>query len=163
MLGSSRSSAEVTVELPFTIVFEPPSWSELRALLRMRGHWVAGLIIALTIGTAYVLANVARADSETINALMPLVVTSQPPGASAIVDGHDHGVTPVDLRVEPGSHRVLLKDREALEIRYMVEVGSGGTELNAVLWRHQPKLTRLRPALPGATLTAVRLLDDGDL
>ena len=63
------------MELPFTIVFEPPSRSELRALLRMRGHWVAGLIVALTIGTAYILANSARADA----------------GAAAAVYAHDHG------------------------------------------------------------------------
>ena len=35
--------------------------------------------------------------------------------------------------------------------------------LEAVLWRRQPELVRVRPALPGAALTDVRLLADGEL
>src|SRR5262249_53367806 len=75
-LRSPRSSAEVAVDLPFTIVFEPPSRSELRALLRMRGHWVAGLIVALTIGTVYLLVAVARTDAVASGAPVPLAVAS---------------------------------------------------------------------------------------
>ena len=97
------------MELPFTIVFEPPSWSELRALLRMRGHWVAGLIVALTIGTAYLLSNVARADAVAASALVPLALNSQPVGASVRFDGRDRGSTPLNLAVEPGPHTLALK------------------------------------------------------
>jgi hypothetical protein len=164
MLGTSRSSAEVAVELPFTIVFEPPSWSELRALLRMRGHWVAGLIVALTIGTAYLLSTVARADAVAANALVPLALTSQPPGASVWVDGRESGVTPVALSVAPGPHALVLKARAALETRYALDVPKeGGRTFEAVLWRTQPGMTRLRAALPGATLADARLLEDGQV
>jgi hypothetical protein len=152
---------EVAVELPFTIVFEPPSRSELRALLRMRGHWVAGLIVALTIGTAYLLSNVARADVVAASALVPLALNSQPVGASVRFDGRDRGSTPLNLAVEPGPHTLALKASDAVETQYTLEVPGAGGAFDAVLWRRQPKLTRLRAALPGASLADVRLLDDG--
>ena len=54
------------MELPFTVVFEPPSQKELRAALRMRGTWVAGLIVVLAIGTAVLLWTVSRADGKAV-------------------------------------------------------------------------------------------------
>jgi hypothetical protein len=154
---------EVAVELPFTIVFEPPSRSELRALLRMRGHWVAGLIVALTIGTAYVLSNVAHADAVAAGAAVPLVLSSQPLGASVWLDGRERGSTPLNLTVEPGAHALSLKANAAVETQYALAVPTEGRSFDAVLWRRQPGLTRLRAALPGASVADVRLLDDGQV
>jgi hypothetical protein len=151
------------MQLPYTIVFEPPSRSELRALLRMRGHWAAGLIVALTIGTIYWLANVARADAGVAVAVVPLELGSRPPGAAVWVDGRQRGETPLELSVSPGVHNVLLRHSEALDQQYSVQVGSDGAALDAALWRHQPVVTRLRPALPGAALSDVRLLETGQL
>jgi PEGA domain len=161
MLAASRSSVEVAVELPFTIVFEPPSWSELRAQLRMRGHWVAGLIVALTIGTAYLLSSLAHADAVAASGSVPLALTSQPVHARVWVDGRERGATPLKLMVEPGAHTVVLKAHDAQDAQYSVDVGRDGAALAAVLWRHQLGAIRLRPALPGASLADARLLDDG--
>jgi hypothetical protein len=166
MLGTSRSPAEVTVELPFTIVFEAPSQEELRDVLRMRGTWAAGLIVALAIGTAYLLAAVSRADAGQPAEAVPLMLSSRPLGATVFLDGHARGHTPAELSVEPGAHSLLLKPpdgRDGLEGQYALEVPAEGARLDAALWRRQPSLTRLRPALPGATLADVRLLDDGQL
>jgi hypothetical protein len=154
---------EVAVELPFTIVFEPPSRSELRALLRMRGRWVAGSIIPLTIGTAYLLANVAQADVGAHAAGVPLAVSSQPSGALMWLDGQERGSTPSLMNVAPGTHTLRLETRDALESQYAVQVGAEGAALDAQLWRRQPRLTRLRAALPGASLDEVSLLEDGQL
>ena len=151
------------MELPFTVVFEPPSQSELRALLRMRGYWAAGLIVALTIGIAYLLSNVAHADAVAATARVPLSLGSQPAGASLVLDGRERGTTPLDLLVEPGQHRLQLSARDALSSRYAINVGSDGAAFDALLWRRQPSVTRLRPALPGAALADVRPLDDGAL
>jgi hypothetical protein len=151
------------VELPFTIVFEPPTRSELRALLRLRVSWVAGLIVALAIGAAYLLANVARADAGAAVAAAPLALGSQPEGATVWVDGRQRGATPLELSVEPGLHSVALKQPEAIDQQYSLEVGAGGASLDAVLWRRRPQVSRLRPALPGAALADARLLDDGQL
>lgn len=151
------------MELPFTVVFEPPSQSELRALLRMRGYWAAGLIVALTIGIVYLLSSVARADAIAASARVPLALTSQPTGAALSLDGHDHGTTPQDVLVEPGRHTLQLTAPDALPGRYVIDVGGDGAPFHALLWRRQPDVTRLRPALPGATLADVRQLDDGEL
>src|SRR5438552_19061192 len=101
MLSSSRSSAEVAMELPFTVVFEPPSQEELRAALRMRGTWVAGLIVVLAIGTSILLWNVTRVDAVSGGAVT-LQLASAPPGATIWLDGHVHGLTPLDVTVDPG-------------------------------------------------------------
>jgi Tol biopolymer transport system component len=150
------------VELPFTIVFEPPSQSELIALLRMRGHWAAGLIVALTIGFAYLLSNVARADAGAASTL-PLAIDSEPHGASVAVDGHSRGSTPLEVPVDSGPHTVQLKAIDALDAPYTVQVGQTGASLDAVLWRTRPSVTHLRPVLPGAALDDVRLLSDGEV
>src|SRR4051794_15979594 len=162
-LCASRSSVEVAVELPFTIVFEPPSRSELRALLRMRGHWAAGLIVALTIGAMYLVANVARADARAAAGAVSLHVTSTPPGATLWVDGHEHGIAPSTVAVEPGAHDVVLRTADGLENRYVLDVDRGGQRFDAVLWRKAPTVTHLRPTLPGAVLSDVRLLETGEL
>jgi hypothetical protein len=154
---------EVAVELPFTIVFEPPSRSELRALLRMRGPWAAGLIIALTIGAVYLLASVARVDARAAAGAVPLNVTSTPSGARVWVDGHEQGIAPSRVAVEPGAHDVVLKTADGLEGRYSLDVGRDGQTFDAVLWRKAPTVTHLRPTLPGAVLSDVRLLDTGEL
>ena len=151
------------MELPFTVVFEPPSRRELRALLRMRGQWVAGGIVALAIGAAYVLASVARADSVAGMAVAPLQVTSHPAGAEVWVDGQQRGWSPLALSVSPGPHSLALKRPQALDQQYAVNVSSEGAALEAVLWRRQPQVSHLRPALPGAVLADARLLSDGDL
>ena len=151
------------MELPFTVVFEPPSQRELRALLRMRGYWAAGLIVALTIGIAYLLSNVARADAIAAGAHVPLALSSQPMGAALSLDGHNRGATPQDVLVEPGRHTLQLTAPDALPGRYVIDVGGEGAAFHAQLWRRQPGVIRLRPALPGATLADVRPLDDGEL
>jgi hypothetical protein len=152
------------VELPFTVVFEPPSQSELRTVLRMRGTWVAGLIVTLAIGSALALAGVGHADPASATALVPLEVRSQPLGADVWLDSRPLGRTPLATQVEPGSHSVVLKARDALDGTYAVPAtADAAAGLDAVLWRRQPGLLRLRPALPGAVLRDVRLLLDGQL
>src|SRR6266478_2327978 len=115
MLEPSRSSAEVAMELPFTVVFEPPSQEELRAVLRMRGPWVAGLIVVLAIGTTVLLWNVTRADAVSSGAVVPLQLASQPAGAEIWLDGRARGPTPLDALVDPGAHTVLLKSPDTLD------------------------------------------------
>ena len=151
------------MELPFTVVFEPPSRVELRAGLRMRRTWVAGALLALAIGTPVLISTVAHTDAAASGVGVLLTVTSRPAGAGVALDGRDRGVTPLALHVEPGPHRVHLTAPAALDGQYVVQVGDRPAALDAVLWRSQAVLTRLRPALPGATLTDVRLLADGQL
>jgi Tol biopolymer transport system component len=151
------------VELPITIVFEPPSQKELRAILRMRGIWVAGLIVALAIGTLLVVSGVGRADAVASISPAPLELTSRPTGAQVWLDGRESGRTPLSLLVEPGVHSVLLKASDAVDGQYTLQVGADGAAFDIGLLRRRPSLMRLRPTLPGATLVDVRLLSDGQL
>jgi hypothetical protein len=129
----------------------------------MRGHWLAGFIVALAIGAAYWLANVARADAGAAVAVAPLALASQPEGATVWLDGRQRGATPLQIAVDPGIHRVALQQPEAIDQQYSVAVGGGGASFDAVLWRRKPQVSRLRSALPGAVLADARLLDDGQL
>jgi PEGA domain len=149
------------VELPFTIVFEPPSQTELRDALRMRGTWVAGAVLALAIGTALALWSLGRGDAVASGAGVPLAITSRPSSAGVRLDGRERGRTPLLLQVEAGAHTIQLKLHDALDAPYVVQVGDGGAALDAVLWHRQPSLVRLRPTLPGAVLSDARLLGDG--
>jgi len=151
------------VELPFTIVFEPPSHAELRDVLRMRGTWAAGLLVVLAIGTGLLVWHVARVDAVAAGVEVPLQLGSEPPGARVRLDGRDRGQTPLDVLVEPGVHDVRLMAEDAQDGQYAVQVGAQGGALDAVLWRHQPTVRRLRPTLPGASLSDVRVLADGEL
>jgi hypothetical protein len=151
------------VELPFTVVFEPPSRAELRVVLRMRRAWVAGVLVALAIGTLVLVPSVGHTDAAASDATVPVQLTSRPAGAAVWLDGHQRGRTPLEVRLEPGTHAVLLKAPDALDGQYAVQIGSQPAALEAVLWRRQPALARLRPSLPGAVLADVRLLADGEL
>ena len=150
------------MELPITVVFEPPSLGELRALLRRRRWWVAATaILALVIGLVLVVACVSRAEAEATASSAPLSITSHPAGATIVVDGHPRGRAPALLQVAPGRHRVALRSDAAVDAEYAVDVTSQGAWLDARLWRREPSLRRLRPSLPGALLDAVYPLDDG--
>lgn len=151
------------MELPFTIVFEPPSQEELRAGLRMRGTWVAGLLILLAVGTAICVWRVGRAEALVGGAAVPLQLASHPSGASVWLDGRERGRTPLEVDVDPGAHTVQLKAPDAVDATYAVQVGIQGGVLDALLWRRQPALKRLRSTLPGATLADVHLLSNGEL
>jgi hypothetical protein len=121
------------------------------------------LIVALTIGTAYLLSNVARADAGADGGNVPLQLGSAPSGAAVWLDGHQQGITPVSLSVAPGAHSVLLKASNAIDAQYALNVGPGGQTFDAFLWHRVARVTHLRPTLPGATLSDVRLLDSGAL
>src|SRR5215208_2893340 len=163
MLTASRSPAEVAVELPFTIVFEPPSQDELQDALRMRAVWLAGILLALAIGTVVVVAHGERADATVDSPLATLEVTSRPSGASVWLDGRELGRTPVQLHAPVGAHSVLLQSSDALPAQYAVDLTETGAAVNALLLRRQPSVTRVRSTLPGANLADVRLLASGEL
>lgn len=151
------------MELPFTVVFEPPSQQELRALLRMRGTWVAGVLAALAIGTFLFISSASRADAGASGPPQPLDLTSRPSGAAVWLDGHERGRTPLALALEPGPHSLVLRANDVLDATYAVPPAAQPAALEAVLLRRQPGVVRVRPTLPGAVLSDVRSLADGEL
>jgi PEGA domain len=157
------------VELPFVIYFEPPTRADLRAVLEgaaARPGWGAlalVLSVGLVVGGWWTVTSAgAGGGGAGAGQVLELVVSSRPPGARITLDGREQGQTPASLLVTAGLHDVGLLAPQALEARYRLRVDVP-ERFEAVLWRHQPVVTRLRPTLPGATLASVDVLDDGRL
>jgi len=102
-----------------------------------------------------------RAEDRANTAL--LQVTSEPPGAAITVDGHERGRTPASLAVAPRRHTITLGGSEVIASRREVTVGADGASLAVALWAHQPHLTHLRPAYPGASIATAAFGRDGRL
>lgn len=152
------------MELPYVIVFEPPSRAELRALLRNAWLWVVvGLSLAVAIGLVVLVVSVSRAEALASGVTADIHVSSRPAGAEIALDGQRVGRTPAVLGVPLGPHRVQLKLPNFLETTHSVEVLRGGAELDVTLWRTQPVLSRVRASLPGAIVTSATLIPDGRL
>lgn len=67
------------------------------------GRLVAALFVVALVQTA-VLGWVLTRPSENLGSDGELVVNSQPQGATVVVDDREHGVTPLTLRIAPGTH-----------------------------------------------------------
>jgi len=153
------------VELPITIVIEPPSLVTLRGGLRCRWLWVSAsvVVLAVAVGLLVLVANASRADALATSTSADLRISSRPAGAEAWIDGRAIGHTPAVVAVAPGAHQLQLKAGGAIDAGYALEVQPPGAAFDAALWRRQPQLTRVRPALPGASLASARLQSDGQV
>lgn len=67
------------------------------------GRLVAALFVVALVQTA-VLGWLLTRPSENLGAEGELVVNSQPQGATVVVDDREHGVTPLTMRISPGTH-----------------------------------------------------------
>ncbi len=151
------------MELPITIVIEPPSLVALRVVLRCRWVWaaLAAVILVAAVGGLVLVVNVSRAEALASSTSIDLRITSQPSGAEIVLDSRPIGRTPASAPVPPGPHQVQLKAGGGTDQTYVVDVQSPSAAIDAILWRRQPVVNRLRPALPGAALSDARLQADG--
>jgi len=93
-----------------------------------------------------------------------LLIAGVPDGTDVIVDGHVRGHTPASVRVPSGDHRVELRHRGYLPATHSLHISAGQTlTLDEHLWRQRPDVLRLQPVFPGATITDVTFLHDGQL
>jgi len=91
-----------------------------------------------------------------------LKITSEPDGATVVVDGHQRGKTPISLVVSKGPHTLVLKYPQALDDQRQVNV-STDTDISVSMWRRRPDAIQLRPAYPGASISDAAFLADGRL
>src|SRR5207302_10879053 len=100
------------MQLPVTVVVEPPTMAELRGLLRSR-RGRAALLAAAAVLAAAALAGAwwlsQPAEPELAAGEGPLQLRSDPPGATVLVDGRPRGRTPMTLGVPPGPQTILLQ------------------------------------------------------
>ncbi len=78
-----------------------------------------------------------------------LQITSQPDGATVLVDGRQKGRTPLLLAVSKTTHTLLVKHPEAVDEQRQVTV-STDMNVSVNMWRRRPNAVQLRPTYPGA-------------
>jgi hypothetical protein len=150
------------VELPITIVVEPPSLAALRVLLRRRWIWVlAAVVLAGAGGALALVVAVSRAEALPTGASIDTRIASRPGGAEVSIDDQSFGATPVSVSLARGAHQVRFKTPDGVDTAYTLDAQPPDAALDALLWRSQPQLRRLRPPLPGAALVDARLQADG--
>lgn len=148
---------------PFNVVFEPPTRAELRVAIRDPRPWVLALAVGLLTGVAIAIL-LARRVPPTVSVDAALRVSSEPVGATILVDGRERGRAPATLALSPGSHRVTLRLARHADVSYEVDLAPDRpATLDGLLWPQTPAVQRLRPPLPGATIADARFLGDGRL
>jgi dipeptidyl aminopeptidase/acylaminoacyl peptidase len=146
-----------------TAPFDPLESSLLQRAARAWWRWAAAGGLVAIAGAGF---TVWRLPSPPASRQpdASLVVASTPPGAAIEVDGRLHGHTPAHLWISAGDRRVTLRREGYANATYKVQVEPGQTaRLEAELWLQTPIAQRLRPTLPGTTITDARFLADGRL
>lgn len=148
------------MQLPFTVVFEPP-----RLVARTWWLWVLGAVLALVAGLAFLFLYLRPSGGSGADAAgATLRVESEPTGAAVEIDGRARGHSPIEVTVAPGAHRVVLRRQGYADATYAVRADAGQTVAVAgELWLRQPEAWRLRPVFPGATIADATFLGGGRL
>lgn len=94
------TAAEPAESLAAPIAVEVPVWRSPRAVAAM-----AALVLLQGAGLAWM----ASRPSEGLGGDGELVLQSRPEGAAVTIDGADHGVTPLTVKVAPGTHVLQLR------------------------------------------------------
>ncbi|MGE0812681.1 MAG: PEGA domain-containing protein [Vicinamibacterales bacterium] len=82
-------------DLPIPVPEDVPWWRSTRAVAALG---------AVALVQLAVIGWLLTRPTEALGTDGELVVTSTPTGAAVVVDDHDHGQTPVTIRMKPGTH-----------------------------------------------------------
>lgn len=147
--------------LPFTVVVDLPSGSEIRRAATRPRFWIIAGATALAAIAVLAVFFVVGSQAPEPGSLR-LVVTSVPSDATVAVDGKQRGRTPITVVLAPGSHKVSVGKDGYGDANYhlVLEPGEVAT-LAADLWLRTPTVDRLRPIYPGASITSAGFLLDG--
>jgi PEGA domain len=144
--------------LPVTFVFGRPSRAEL---LTISG---CAVLVASTVAWARTTAQQSPSTPDVPPPqTAPIQITSEPSGASVLVDGQLLATTPASLAIDLGRHAIVVRAPDAIDESRTVDVDASGSSLDLSLWRAHPSVTYLKPPLPGAMLADAVFLEDGRL
>lgn len=122
------------------------------------------LALAVSLGAYKILARHA-VNRDGHFAPITVTIGSTPAGAAVLVDGKPRGHTPAVLSLPPGDHHVTLRRDGYMDAALPLPLARDAppVSLDIALWLRTPRVRRLRPPLPGATIVDARFLDDGRL
>src|SRR5437867_7687093 len=100
------------MQLPVTVVVEPPTRAELARLLSTWPGRLLALLATVLVGAIVASAVwwLSQPDAPELQpGEAPLRLTSDPSGATVVLDGRPRGRTPLTLGVAPGSRTVVFR------------------------------------------------------
>lgn len=148
------------MQLPFTIVVEPPTRAELRRVGRF--WWVGAIVVGLIVVELAVAILASPLPWRQPDPSATLDVQTVPDGATVDLDGRVRGLTPAQLALPPGGHHVTLRRDGYADASYDVTLSGGQTtSLVTDLWLQSPEVDELRPPFPGAAVASADFLRDG--
>lgn len=116
---------------------------------------------ALALGAALVVER-RQGPAASGSGPVSLVVTSQPSGATVLVDGRRQGPTPAQLALLPGAYAIKVEQPGVIPNTVQVQTTAGRLrQLSVALWRSQPSVQRLRAPFPGSAISSADFLADG--
>jgi len=151
------------VQLPFEILFEPPTLARLRtaAKIAVAATAITGVVGIAVLGSA---AQVRTAGQPQSTETGILEITGVPDGAVVEEDGRYLGRAPGSLYVPPGIHQIIVRADGYSAATYEINVEPGeSVRLDAELWLQNATGQQLRSPLPGATIANATFLANGDL
>jgi hypothetical protein len=151
------------MQLPFSIVFEPPSRADIRRALRTWWMWAIGGAIVALLGLAVSIRAGQVQPGATVGRAT-LVVNASAPGAFVELDGQERGGAPAGYPISPGEHLLTVRKSGFFDAVQRLIVPPGVTRTATLeLWPRDPRLLAVRPAFPGAAASSVEFLEDGRL
>ena len=151
------------MELPFILLFEPPTRSDVHRWLRRGSSWRR--VAVLICGAAAIGCGVwFRIHSVRQEPAAPAVLRLQttPPGAAIQLDGHAQGTTPAVVRASAGKHRLLLRLPGYAPADVPLTMRAGATDhLQRQLWPANVRVLPLAAPRPGSVITTAGFLADG--
>src|SRR5690242_7629486 len=108
--------------LPFAVVVEPPTRSELRGWLRRPSFWV--VLVAVLAAVGLLVAN-RVGERRHPAASAALNASSAPAGARVLVDGHSVAVTPASLSIPAASHQIQIRKLGYADADYQLRLTPG--------------------------------------
>src|SRR5262245_19952811 len=96
------------MQLPFSIVFEPPSRADIGRALRTRRVWAIGGAIVTLLGLA-VSIRAGQVQPGATAGGDTLLGDVSAAGAFVELDSQDRGGAPVNLAVSPGEHLLTVR------------------------------------------------------
>src|SRR5262249_24070391 len=145
---------------------------------RLHGRVIAGIAAAICVSAAAVAGCSIGGGGPAVSSVpaswlpmglgaatgepgtVQLGVTSTPPSASVLVDGHERGKTPLSVAVAKGQHALTLTHPSAVDDRRHLDTASD-MHVNVTMFERRPDAVQLKPAYPGATINDATFLDDG--